>query len=111
MRTRRADQSCGGARGSDYVGVGAQSHIERALPAVLAGKKAKVIGNPDMPHSWTYTEDMAATLVSAADNPQAWGRAWHARRRRCRTQREALADLAAWRELRHRRSPRCPVGS
>ena len=81
-------------RGSDYVGVGAQSHIERALPAVLAGKKAKVIGNPDMPHSWTYTEDMAATLVSAADNPQAWGRAWHAPSAAVRTQREALADLA-----------------
>jgi nucleoside-diphosphate-sugar epimerase len=31
----------------------------------------------DTPHSWTYTQDVAATLVAAAASSLSWGRAWH----------------------------------
>ncbi|TXH39560.1 MAG: NAD-dependent epimerase/dehydratase family protein [Actinobacteria bacterium] len=81
-------------RGSDYVGPGATSHLERVLPTVLQGGKARVVGDPDAPHSWTYTEDMAAALVAVATAPEAWGRPWHAPVAATKSQREALTDLA-----------------
>ncbi len=82
-------------RGSDYVGAGAQSHLgERAIPPILAGKTVRVLGNPDQLHTFTYTQDMARTLIAAASDSQAWGRAWHAPSNPPRTQREALADVA-----------------
>ncbi len=83
-------------RGSDYVGPGAESTLgERVIPRLLAGKRVSVIGSADEPHSWTYTRDMAKTLVAAGTDPRAWGRAWHAPSNPPRTQREAIDDLAA----------------
>jgi nucleoside-diphosphate-sugar epimerase len=83
-------------RGSDYVGPGAESHLgERVVPRLLAGRKASVVGSADQPHSWTYTLDMARMLVTAAGDERAWGRAWHAPSNAPRTQRDAVADLAA----------------
>ncbi|MEI6622622.1 MAG: NAD-dependent epimerase/dehydratase family protein [Actinomycetes bacterium] len=82
-------------RGSDYVGPGVNSHLgERVVPRLLAGKSVSVVGSPDQPHSWTYTEDMARALVVAAAEPAAWGLPWHAPTNPPRTAREAIADLA-----------------
>jgi len=82
-------------RASDYLGPGAQSFIdERVLPRLLAGRSCSVIGRLDAAHSWTYTRDVARTLVSAADHPVAWGRAWHAPTNPPRSQGELVADLA-----------------
>lgn len=81
-------------RGSDYVGPGAQSHVNRQLEAIRTGRTARVIGDPDQPHSWTYTEDMAAALAAIADRPELWGRAWHAPVTATTTQREACNALA-----------------
>ena len=82
-------------RGSDYVGAGAQSHLgERAIPPILAGKTVRVLGDPDQPHTFTYTQDMARTLIAAAADSAAWGQPWHAPSNPPRTQREALADVA-----------------
>lgn len=65
-------------RGSDYVGAGAQSILTiMVLPKVLAGQSALVPADLDVPHSWTYVGDVARTLVAAAADEQAWGRAWH----------------------------------
>lgn len=65
-------------RGSDYLGAGANSSFTAmVLPAVLAGKRALVPADPDAPHSWTAIDDVARTLVAAADDEKAWGRAWH----------------------------------
>ncbi len=94
-------------RGSDYVGPGAGSHLgERVVPKVLAGKRVSVVGDPDMPHTWTYTRDMARLVVTAAADERAWGRAWHAPSNEPRTQREAVDDLA-----RVAGVPPVPVGS
>ncbi|MDQ1659577.1 MAG: hypothetical protein QOD41_4660 [Cryptosporangiaceae bacterium] len=65
-------------RGSDYLGAGARTMFtEAVLPAVKAGRTAFVPGDPDAPHSWTYTGDVARLLVTAAASERAWGRAWH----------------------------------
>jgi nucleoside-diphosphate-sugar epimerase len=83
------------ARGADYVGPGAQSHLgERVAPRVLAGKNVQVLDSPDTAHTWTYTRDMARTLVAVAADERAWGRAWHVPSNEPRTQREAVGDLA-----------------
>ncbi|MDA8436169.1 MAG: NAD-dependent epimerase/dehydratase family protein [Actinomycetales bacterium] len=84
------------ARGADYVGPGAESHLgERTVPKLLAGKTVQVLGSPDTRHTWTYTEDMAATLVAIGADERAWGRAWHVPSALECTQREAIARLAA----------------
>lgn len=84
-------------RGSDYVGagVGQNGHVTRHVPAAVAGRSAWVIGNPDLPHSWTDVLDMARALVAVADRPDAWGRVWHAPTNPPRSQRQALADVLA----------------
>jgi nucleoside-diphosphate-sugar epimerase len=56
--------------------VGAYSAF--VLGPVLAGEVASYAGDLDAPHSWTYTEDVARTLVTASRDDHAWGRAWHA---------------------------------
>lgn len=82
-------------RGSDYIGPGAQSHLgERVVPRLLAGKSVSVLGDPDQPHTWTYTEDVARLLVTVARDEQAWGRAWHVPSNPARSQRQAIGDLA-----------------
>ncbi|MHB8060966.1 MAG: NAD-dependent epimerase/dehydratase family protein, partial [Gaiellaceae bacterium] len=66
------------ARASDFFGPGeSASHFGRMIPRLLAGKTVRVIGSPDMPHSWTYVPDVARTLVTLARDERAWGRPWH----------------------------------
>ena len=79
---------------SDYVGRGAYSHVNIGAEAVLAGRTARVVGDPDQPHTWTGTEDTARTLVAAAADPTSYGRLWHVPSNPARTQREALTELA-----------------
>jgi nucleoside-diphosphate-sugar epimerase len=82
-------------RSSDYVGPDAESHLgERAVPKLLAGKKIQVFGDPDQPHTWTYTEDVARMLIVAGSDPRAWGKAWHTPSNPPRSQRQALTDMA-----------------
>ena len=83
------------ARGADYVGPGAESHLgDRTIPKLLAGKKVSVMPSADSLHTWTYTEDMAMTLVAIGADERAWGRAWHVPSALECTQREAIASLA-----------------
>ena len=83
-------------RAADFVGPGAESPLgERVVPRLLAGKGVKVLGDPDVPRSWSYTEDVARTLVACADDERAWGRPWHAVVDAPCSQRQAVDDLAA----------------
>lgn len=43
----------------------------------LTGKAANVMGNPDLPHTYTYIRDFARGLVTLSEHEQAFGRAWH----------------------------------
>ncbi len=82
-------------RASDYIGPGAEGHLgERVVPKLLAGKRCAVLGDPDALHSWTYTVDVARTMVACADDPAAHGRVWHAVTNPPRSQRAAIDELA-----------------
>ena len=50
---------------------------DRVFPAVLQGKAASVMGNPDLPHTYTYIKDFGRSLVTLAENEAAFGKAWH----------------------------------
>ncbi|QLQ39291.1 NAD-dependent epimerase/dehydratase family protein [Micromonospora robiginosa] len=81
-------------RGSDYVGVGGTSLAMMVLPRVLAGQRVLLPVDWDAPHTWTYVPDVARTLVAAATDPRAWGRAWHVPSAPAVSMRE-LADRTA----------------
>ena len=81
-------------RASDFIGPRSNSVIGMLIPRILAGKSCQVIGNPDAPHSWNYTEDVARTLVTLAQDDRSWGRAWHAPVNPPRSLRQAVGDIA-----------------
>ncbi len=81
-------------RASDYLGAGAESSATRPMAAAVAGRRAQVLGRADVPHSWTYTGDVAALAVAAAADDTAYGRAWHVPTHPPRTQRELLTEIA-----------------
>jgi nucleoside-diphosphate-sugar epimerase len=81
-------------RASDFIGPRSQSYLGMLIPRILAGKSCQVIGNLDAPHSWNYTDDVARTLVTCAQDDQSWGRAWHAPANPPRSVRQALDDIA-----------------
>ncbi|MEU5786544.1 NAD-dependent epimerase/dehydratase family protein [Micromonospora purpureochromogenes] len=64
-------------RGSDYLGAGGTSLPMLVLPRVLDGRRVFLPVDWDAPHTWTYIPDVARTLVEAAADARAWGRAWH----------------------------------
>lgn len=84
-------------RGSDYLGAGVRNngHISRHIPAAVRGKAAWVLGDPDLPHTWTDVHDMGWALVTVADRPDTWGQVWHAPSHHPRTQRAALTGALA----------------
>jgi nucleoside-diphosphate-sugar epimerase len=86
------------ARAADFVGPqvpAAGSHLVRQLPALRAGRRAWVVGDPDVARSWGYLPDVARTLAVLGTDERAWGRAWHVPSAPPRSQRQALGDLAA----------------
>jgi nucleoside-diphosphate-sugar epimerase len=86
------------ARAADFVGPQASaghSHLVRQLSALRKGSRAWVVGDPDVPRSWAYLPDVAATLATLGTDERAWGRPWHVPSAPPRSQREALTDLAA----------------
>ncbi|MGY1672418.1 NAD-dependent epimerase/dehydratase family protein [Geodermatophilus sp. SYSU D00710] len=68
------------ARASDYYGPrgGAQSNLgDRVFRAVLAGRAATVLGDPDQPQTYTHVPDIAEGLAALGDAPDAGGQVWH----------------------------------
>jgi nucleoside-diphosphate-sugar epimerase len=69
-------------RASDYFGPrgGAQSNLgDRVFPAALAGRTATVMGDPDQPHTHTYTyiPDIGEGLAVLGEHPDTPGEVWH----------------------------------
>jgi len=82
-------------RAADFVGPAAESALgERVVRRVRQGKSVSVLGPADRLHTWSFTEDVAAMLVTAGRNPKAWGRAWHVPSNEPRTQRAVVDALA-----------------
>jgi len=85
------------ARAADFVGPQVpadHSHLMRQLPALRAGRRARVVGDPDAVRGWSYLPDVAATLVALGTDERAPGRAWHVPST-VRSQRQALTELTA----------------
>lgn len=62
-----------GPHGTDLSPLG-----DLVIGAALRGKPARVLGDPDQPHSYTYTVDVARTLAAVSTRPDAAGEVFHA---------------------------------
>jgi nucleoside-diphosphate-sugar epimerase len=67
---------------------------ERMVPAILAGKKLRVVGSADHPHSFTYIGDLARAMIAAAEMPTARNDVWHAPTGPALTQRQLAQAFA-----------------
>ena len=67
-------------RASDFFGPGVTAGSalgERVFGNALAGRRADVLGNPDLPHTYSYVPDVAAGLATLGIDPRAAGQVWH----------------------------------
>lgn len=66
-------------RGSDFFGprVLDSTAGEILFGAALEGKTVNLLGNPDLPHTFTYIRDFGRGLVTLSEHEEAYGRAWH----------------------------------
>jgi nucleoside-diphosphate-sugar epimerase len=84
-------------RASDFFGPGVTQGStlgERVFGNALAGRRADFIGNPDLPHTYSYVPDIAAGLATLGTDPRAAGQIWHLPGPQTVTTR-ALLDLVA----------------
>ena len=97
-------------RAADYLGAGAVGVFSTVLlPAISRGRTAWVPGDPDLPHSFTYTGDMARAMVTLAEDPRSHGKAWLAPTAPPITIRELTARftaLAGTKPINLRKMPR-----
>ena len=66
-------------RASDFFGAGAteSSLGERVFGNAVAGKRVDFIGNPDLPHTYSFVPDIAAGLATLGTDERAVGGVWH----------------------------------
>ena len=84
-------------RASDFFGAGVTQGStlgERVFGNALAGRRADFIGNPDLPHTYSYVPDIAAGLATLGTDARAPGEVWHLPGPQTVTTR-ALLDLVA----------------
>jgi nucleoside-diphosphate-sugar epimerase len=84
-------------RASDFFGAGVTAGStlgERVFGNALAGRRADFIGNPDLPHTYSYVPDIAAGLATLGTDARAAGQVWHLPGPQTVTTR-ALLDLVA----------------
>jgi nucleoside-diphosphate-sugar epimerase len=89
-------------RASDFFGPGVteSSLGTRVFGNALVGKRADMIGNPDLSHTYSYVPDIAAGLATLGTDERAVGQVWHLPGPETVTTR-ALLDLVAV-EVNHR---------
>jgi nucleoside-diphosphate-sugar epimerase len=66
-------------RASDYYGPRGRLSTagERLFVPALTGKPAQILGDPDLPHTFTYLPDFARGLVTLGTHDEAIGQIWH----------------------------------
>jgi len=66
-------------RASDFFGAGVTETTlgERVFANAVAGKRADFIGNPELPHTYSYVPDIAAGLVTLGTDERAVNEVWH----------------------------------
>jgi len=84
-------------RASDYFGPGTTASAlgETVFGAALGGRTAQAMGDPDQPHSYSYTPDVAAALITLATRPGATGSVWHLPVADTRTTRQIIEAVYA----------------
>ena len=85
-------------RASDFFGPGVSTGTtlgERVFANALAGKAADFIGNPELPHTYSYVPDIAAGLATLGTDGQAIGGIWHLPGPETVTTRQLLDLLAS----------------
>jgi nucleoside-diphosphate-sugar epimerase len=99
-------------RASNYFGPNAS----RMWPGIdtqdaLAGNTASVIGNVNMPHTYTYVDDFARDLITLGDRDEASGEVWHVPNAETITTREFMEMMygQAGSELKVRSGTRIPL--
>jgi nucleoside-diphosphate-sugar epimerase len=84
-------------RASDFFGASVTEGStlgRRVFGNALAGRRADFIGNPALPHTYSYVPDIAAGLATLGTDPRAAGEVWHLPGPQTVTTR-ALLDLVA----------------
>ena len=81
---------------SDFYGPRVRAALAGKLmvPRLLAGKSVQTLGRLDQLHSFTYVPDLAAAMIAAADQVQAWNRVLHAPTGPALTQRDLVRTFA-----------------
>jgi nucleoside-diphosphate-sugar epimerase len=67
-------------RASDFFGAGVTEGSvlgKRVFANALAGRRADFIGNPELPHTYSYVPDVAAGLATLGTDARAAGEVWH----------------------------------
>lgn len=66
-------------RASNFYGPGARNSVvgQGVFESALRGEAAQVLGDPDVPHTYTSIEDFAGALVTLGEREEALGEAWH----------------------------------
>ncbi len=66
-------------RASDFFGPRALGSAagERVFYPALSGKAAQIIGQANLPHTFTYVPDIGKGLVTLGQHDEALGQAWH----------------------------------
>ncbi|HME02399.1 MAG TPA: NAD-dependent epimerase/dehydratase family protein [Solirubrobacteraceae bacterium] len=66
-------------RASDFFGASVTETTlgERVFANALAGKRADFLGNPDLPHTYSYVPDVAAGLATLGSDERAVEEVWH----------------------------------
>lgn len=80
-------------RASDFYGPEAMQQSafgDRVIYPLLAGKKVSALGNPDLPHTYSYIDDFGRGLVLLGGCDEALGQAWHIPNAPTLTSREML---------------------
>jgi len=80
-------------RASDFYGPAYMIMGDQVFYPALAGKRASAIGSLDMPHTFSYTEDVGAALAVLGEHDSALGQAWHLPSPPPITQRELLTTI------------------
>ncbi|MET0997387.1 MAG: NAD-dependent epimerase/dehydratase family protein [Marmoricola sp.] len=82
-------------RASDYFGPGATRSAlgDNVFGAALAGRTAQVMGDPDQPHSYSFTPDVAAALMTLGTAPGTTGQVWHLPVAETRTIRQVVEKV------------------
>ena len=85
------------ARGSDFYGplVTNSAFGEVFFKAALSGKPANLLGNVDLPHTYTYIKDFAGALVKLSDQDDVFGQVWHVANPPTVTTRQLVSLLEA----------------